>query len=112
MAHVCHRPATNRLHHARVEQTDVPNQRQTHCNQNCLQTNASRYRAGHLRRLSRSGHTVEATGRQLGRRVRGSERGFGSRAEAELRMFEDAIDALAGSMLPEAIDECLPFKEC
>ncbi len=32
--------------------------------------------------------------------------------EAELRMFEDAIDALAGSMLPEAIDECLPSKEC
>ena len=32
--------------------------------------------------------------------------------EAELRMFEDAIDALAGSMLPEAIDECLPSNEC
>ena len=32
--------------------------------------------------------------------------------EAELRMFEDAIDALAGSMLPEAIDEYLPSKEC
>ena len=32
--------------------------------------------------------------------------------EAELRMFEDAIDALGGSMLPEAIDECLPSKEC
>ena len=32
--------------------------------------------------------------------------------EAELRMFEDAIDALAGSMLPEAIDECLASKEC
>jgi hypothetical protein len=32
--------------------------------------------------------------------------------EAELRMFEEAIDVLAGSMLPEAIDECLPSKEC
>ena len=32
--------------------------------------------------------------------------------EAELRMFEEAMDALAGSMLPEAIDECLPSKEC
>ncbi len=32
--------------------------------------------------------------------------------EAELRMFEDAIDALAGSMLPEVIDECLPSEEC
>jgi len=27
-------------------------------------------------------------------------------------MFEEAMDALAGSMLPEAIDECLPSKEC
>lgn len=32
--------------------------------------------------------------------------------EAELRMFEEAIEVLAGSMLPEAIDECLPSKEC
>ena len=32
--------------------------------------------------------------------------------EAELRMFEDAIDVLSGSMLPEVIDECLPSKEC
>ena len=32
--------------------------------------------------------------------------------EAELRMFEEAIDVLSGSMLPEAIDECLPSKEC
>ena len=32
--------------------------------------------------------------------------------EAELRMFEDAIDVLAGSMLPEAIDECLSSKDC
>ena len=32
--------------------------------------------------------------------------------EAELRMFEDAIEVLAGSMLPEAIDEYLPSKEC
>ena len=31
--------------------------------------------------------------------------------EAELRMFEKAIDVLSGSMLPEAIDECLPSKE-
>jgi hypothetical protein len=27
-------------------------------------------------------------------------------------MFEEAMNALAGSMLPEAIDECLPSKEC
>ena len=32
--------------------------------------------------------------------------------EAELRMFEEAMNALAGSMLPEAIDEGLPSKEC
>ena len=32
--------------------------------------------------------------------------------EAELRMFDEAIDVLSGSMLPEAIDECLPSKEC
>ena len=32
--------------------------------------------------------------------------------EAELRMFEEAIDVLSGSMLPDAIDECLPSKEC
>ena len=32
--------------------------------------------------------------------------------EAELRMFEEAIDVVAGSMLPEAIDEFLPSKEC
>ena len=32
--------------------------------------------------------------------------------EAELRMFEEAMDTLVGSMLPEAIDECLPSKEC
>ena len=32
--------------------------------------------------------------------------------EAELRMFEEAIDVLSGSMWPEAIDECLPSKEC
>jgi hypothetical protein len=32
--------------------------------------------------------------------------------ETELRMFEEAIDVLSGSMLPEAIDECLPSKEC
>ena len=32
--------------------------------------------------------------------------------EAELRMFEDAIDALAGSMLPEAIDDFLPSNKC
>ena len=32
--------------------------------------------------------------------------------EAELRMFEEAIDVLSGSMLPEAIDECLASKEC
>ena len=32
--------------------------------------------------------------------------------EAELRMFEEAIDVVVGSMLPEAIDECLPSKEC
>ena len=32
--------------------------------------------------------------------------------EAELRMFEEAMDALAGSMLSEAIEECLPSKEC
>jgi len=32
--------------------------------------------------------------------------------EAELRMFEDAIEVLSGSMLPEAIDEYLPSKEC
>ncbi len=37
MAHVCHRPATNRFHHAIGEtQTDVPNQRQTRCYQNRL----------------------------------------------------------------------------
>ena len=32
--------------------------------------------------------------------------------EAELRMFEDAIDVVSASMLPEAIDEFLPSKEC
>ncbi len=32
--------------------------------------------------------------------------------EAELRMFEEAIDVLAGSMLPEVIEEYLPSKEC
>ena len=32
--------------------------------------------------------------------------------EAELRMFEEAIDVLAGSMLPEVVEECLPSKEC
>ena len=32
--------------------------------------------------------------------------------EAELRMFEEAIDVLSGSMLPDAIDECLPSKKC
>ena len=32
--------------------------------------------------------------------------------EAELRMFEEAIEVLSGSMLPEAIEECLPSKEC
>jgi hypothetical protein len=32
--------------------------------------------------------------------------------EAELRMFEEAMDALSGSMLSEAIEECLPSKEC
>ena len=32
--------------------------------------------------------------------------------EVELRLFEEAIDVLSGSMLPEAIDECLHFKEC
>jgi ribosomal protein S20 len=32
--------------------------------------------------------------------------------EAELRMFEEAIDVVSGSMLPEAIDDFLPSKEC
>jgi hypothetical protein len=32
--------------------------------------------------------------------------------EAELRMFEEAIDVLSGSMLPEVIEEYLPSKEC
>ena len=32
--------------------------------------------------------------------------------EAELRMFEEAIDVLAVSMLPEVIEEYLPPKEC
>ena len=32
--------------------------------------------------------------------------------EAELRMFEEVIDVLSGRMLPDAIDECLPSKEC
>jgi hypothetical protein len=32
--------------------------------------------------------------------------------DAELRMFEETIDVLAGSMLPEVIDEYLPSKEC
>jgi hypothetical protein len=32
--------------------------------------------------------------------------------EAELRMFEEAIDVLSGSMLPDVIEECLPSKEC
>ena len=31
--------------------------------------------------------------------------------EAELRMFEEAIDVLSGSMLPDAIDELLPSQE-
>ena len=32
--------------------------------------------------------------------------------EAELRMFEEAIDVLSGSMLPEAIDDFLPSDKC
>ena len=32
--------------------------------------------------------------------------------EAELRMFEEAFDLVSGSMLPDAIDECLNSKEC
>ncbi len=32
--------------------------------------------------------------------------------EAELRMFEDAIDVVSGSMLPEAIDDFLPSDKC
>jgi len=35
-----------------------------------------------------------------------------SALEAELRMFEETIDVVAGSMLPEAIDELLPSKKC
>ena len=32
--------------------------------------------------------------------------------EAELRMFEEAIDVLSGSLLPDAIDEIMPTKDC
>ncbi len=32
--------------------------------------------------------------------------------EIELRIFEEAIDVISGSMLPEAVDECLPSEEC
>ncbi len=32
--------------------------------------------------------------------------------EAELRIFEEAIDVVSSSMLPEVIDECLPSEEC
>ncbi len=32
--------------------------------------------------------------------------------EAELRMFEEAIDVVSGSMLPEAIDDFRPSNKC
>ena len=32
--------------------------------------------------------------------------------EAELRMFEEVIDVVSGSQLPDAIDEIMPSKEC
>ncbi len=109
---MCVIPSEQPLSHSNRRTNRCPNQRQTHCYQSRLQTNASRHRVD----LCEDYRELVTRLRRLADNLAGAfvvASGDSARAlEAELRMFEEAIDVLAGSMLPEVIEEYLPSKEC